>query len=389
MTPRLADRYIFKQLLDYFLMGVVVFTLVAFFSDTLLNLIREIQKYGIPFSTLSTIIGLQLPKSVALVLPPAAFLAVLMVFNQLNNHFEIISMRMNGISLWRLTVPALVLGLLCSGLTYLLSDYVVPWCNAKTDQIKKQVMQSGTLPAGSGSFMHRDYDEKHNLMRLVYISHYTGRKLSDSTVIDLSKPKVMQIVQSRSGFWHPGQGWEFINANVYLVSEDVRHSSAAHFSSLLHQGLMNSKKTEEKIQEEHRSEEQGIKVKTDSQSFAKVLSIIKKREALGKRVARSNYLDMWQKITWPLSCLVIILSAIPLSMSPPRTGSNRGFVFSLIVLFLMYMLRNVFIGMGQNFYNDLGGLLSMPVYLAIISWLPLLVLTLVGVLLIHRKSYVL
>src|SRR5688500_15269517 len=99
LSPKLVDRYIFKQMLDYFLLGVVVFTLIAFFSDTLLKFIREIQKYGIPFTTLLTLIGMQLPRSIALVLPASAFLAVLMVFNQLNNQFEIIAFRMNGISL--------------------------------------------------------------------------------------------------------------------------------------------------------------------------------------------------------------------------------------------------------------------------------------------------
>jgi len=114
----LMDRYILRQLLDFFLLGIVVFTLVAFFSDTLLKFIREIQKFGLPFGAILTLIGLQLPKSVALVIPPSCFFAALMVYTNLNNHFEIIAMRMNGISLWRLMQPAVLLGAFCSLLCF-------------------------------------------------------------------------------------------------------------------------------------------------------------------------------------------------------------------------------------------------------------------------------
>jgi lipopolysaccharide export system permease protein len=389
LAPRLVDRYILKQLLDYFLLGVVVFTLIAFFSDTLLKFIREIQKYGISFATMFTMIGLQLPRSVALVLPASAFLAVLMVFNQLNNQFEIIAFRMNGISLWRLMVPALVLGLFSSIFAYVLNDYVVPWCNIKTDQMKEQVMRSGSLPTNGNNFIYQTFDAQHNLIQLIYVGQYHGRELGDSTIIDLSKPNVMQVLQSQSGTWDPDQGWDLNNVNMYLVSKDRDHSSAGHLESLLVNGLLNNNKALEMERERAARIDKGIDINSDQQTFAQLWQTIHRREALGKSVKITNYLKLWDKITYPLSCLVIILSAVPLAITPPRQNSNRGFIFAIIILFLYYQLDSIFNSLGRFRFYDFGGLLTLPGYLTFLSWAPLIVMTAIGLILIRRKSQVL
>jgi len=386
LAPKLVDRYILKQLIDYFLLGVVVFTLIAFFSDTLLKFIREVQKYGIPFGTLLTMVGLQLPKSVALVLPASAFLAVLMVFNQLNNQFEVIAFRMNGISLWRLMVPPILLGLFCSGLAYSINDYIVPWCNVKTMQMKEQAIRNGSLPANGTSFMHKTFDEDHNLQQMIYISHYQGRNLGDSTIIDLSKPNVMQIFQSRSGTWDNASGWNLKNVNAYVVTKDKDQSSAGHLEAFTLRGLMKDEDKVSKREEAERRRAQGIDTNSDQQNFADLWSAIQKREALGKDVKNNTYLRLWAKLTWPLSCLVIILSAVPLSLTPPRQGSNRGFVYAIIILFLFYMLFNSFQSLGRFYYFDFGGMLSQPAYLALVSWMPILIMAVIGIILIQRKS---
>jgi lipopolysaccharide export system permease protein len=336
-------------------------------------------------------VGLQLPKSVAWVLPASGFLAVLMVFNNLNNQFEIISMRMNGISLWRLSVPALVLGIFCSGATYLLNDYIVPWCNERTVQMTRQLMQSGTLPPNGNSFMYKTYNDKHNLVQMIYVNHYEGRKLGDSTIIDLSKPQVMQVLQSRSGTWDPETGWALKNVNMYVVAKNVENSSAGHLGALQVAGLLNKdSEAEEKHLDELRRRKQGIGCNTDEMNFAALSRCIDKRIALGRPVKRSNYLDLWQKLTWPLGALVLILNAVPLAMSPPRKGSNRGFIFAIVILALYYQLFAVFQNIAKvQFFDFLSLGLPMPVHMALMSWLPFVVMALIGAWLMRRKSYVL
>ena len=45
----LLDKYILKQVIEMFLMGVCVFTSIIFASDTFITLIKQISLFGIPF----------------------------------------------------------------------------------------------------------------------------------------------------------------------------------------------------------------------------------------------------------------------------------------------------------------------------------------------------
>ena len=48
-NTKILDRYILKQVIEMFLMGVFVFTTIIFASDTFITLIKQIAKFGIPF----------------------------------------------------------------------------------------------------------------------------------------------------------------------------------------------------------------------------------------------------------------------------------------------------------------------------------------------------
>ena len=47
---KILDKYILKQVIEMFLMGVFVFTTIIFASDTFITLIKQIAKFGIPFN---------------------------------------------------------------------------------------------------------------------------------------------------------------------------------------------------------------------------------------------------------------------------------------------------------------------------------------------------
>ena len=52
----ILDKYILKQIIEMFLMGVCVFTSIIFASDTFITLIKQISLFGIPFKVALMII---------------------------------------------------------------------------------------------------------------------------------------------------------------------------------------------------------------------------------------------------------------------------------------------------------------------------------------------
>jgi lipopolysaccharide export system permease protein len=336
---------------------------------------------------LLTMIGLQLPRTIGMVLPAASFLAVLLVFSQLNGTFQITAMRMNGISLGRLMMPAIALGIMASGLAYGINDYVVPYCNQQTEALKLEALSQGKLPLGRDSFLFEDTDAQNNLRQLIYVAGYRGNQLQNNTIIDLTRPNVMQVIQSSAGQWFADR-WEFTNGNAYTVSNNSDLLVSNHLDHFTVRNLLNvGKATDEQVAQAD-EERQGLSARASQQPFAQLFNTIKKREALGLPVVKKTYLNLWEKLTLPLSCLVIILTAVPLALTHPRSASSRGFVFALGVLFLYYLLRSLCFALGQSGAFAVGGLALNYSYI-VAAWLPLGLTAVLGVALIRRKSSVL
>lgn len=387
-VSRVLDRYLFSQILDSLLIALTVFTLLVFFSDTFLDFIRDIQKYGIPLNSALLLIGLQLPKTITLIVPASAFLAVLLVYSNLNGKHEIMAMRMSGIPLMRLARPALLVGLLATVSTYLLGDFVVPLCNKLVDDIKTELLAHGTLPVGRQSVTFKDQTEDGQLRKMIYVSGYDGDKLGPSTIIDVSDPTVMQIVQSRGGRWTPTH-WEFHNANVYSIFRNKDTFSFNNSRVFRVKDLLNTSglQTNASQNAEQTLEEQ-LSLDSNEVDFATLAWRIGERERRGMIVNKGTYVRLWEKLVMPLSCLAMILVAIPLAITAPRQSGNRGIVFAIGALFLFYILRAVLVAIGRSGVVP-ETVIPLQITLAVVSWLPLLLIGGLGCWMLWRKRLIL
>ncbi len=361
----LLDRYFLKGLLDYWLLGIVVFTLVLLFSDALLDFMKDLQHYGISWDIALTLVGLQVPRIIALVIPMSSLLAVLSIYNNMNNHFELVALRMLGISLSRLARPALMLGLLGMVLTYLLHDYVVPQCNKYSRALKNYAVNQQNLPATQENFTYKQFDDKQQLKRLLYISQFQKNRLGYSTVVDLTNPETLQIIQARSGLWE-SENIHLENANVYTVTLNQKLSNTTHADHLTLQHFL-------------RPEVVVSQYKPSEQSFWELFHWIQQESRHGKTFSPTVYVTLWEKLVLPISTIPLVLIGVPLAISAPRRLGNLGFPIAIAVIFLYYVLRHV--------SAQLGGNSLVPPFMAAI--LPFCLMTLLMIFLFRLKERVL
>ncbi|GAB4356792.1 MAG: LPS export ABC transporter permease LptF [Kiloniellaceae bacterium] len=110
-------------------MATVFVTLALTFAIWLtqsLRLIDYIVNRGLPASTFLTFVGLLLPSFLGVVLPVAAFVAVLFVYHKLAMDSEMVVMRAAGLSQLQLARPALILAILVTLAVYAISLYFLP-----------------------------------------------------------------------------------------------------------------------------------------------------------------------------------------------------------------------------------------------------------------------
>lgn len=125
---RILPSYILRSHLVPFLLGFGVVTFI-FEMDVLFDYMDKLINFGVPVGVIAQIFGLSLGFIVALSVPCAVLVAVLMAFGRLSQDNEITALRASGVNVFRVILPVLAAsGLLAAGMM-LFNNYVYPEAN--------------------------------------------------------------------------------------------------------------------------------------------------------------------------------------------------------------------------------------------------------------------
>ena len=88
-------------------------------------------------------------------------------------------------------------------------------------------------------------------------------------------------------------------------------------------------------------------------------------------------LKYWDKLALPFTTIVLVLLGVPLAITPPRVRYNRGFLFSILIIFFYYLIRALSVSFGES--------AILTPFLA--TWMPNIILGILGFILFYRKAY--
>ena len=354
---KLLDKYILKQVIAVFIMGVLVFTSIIFASDTFITLIKQISKYGIPFKIAFMIIILHLPSVFVMTIPMGVLLSTVMTLNSLSLSSEITVMRACGIGLNRIAKPIFAFAIVMSMASFFINETIVPVMTKQSTDLALFAFGQKNIPEGKENFTFKEIKEGGTLKRLFYVGDCTDGVLHNITVLDASKNNSIQILQAREGKTSP-EGWKFQKGAIYTITGNGKTLDTTLFNdSTFTFGMDLSKEMNRNIASEH--------------NFLQLLKYISKENRPELRI------DLYDKIALPLTTVVLVLIGVPLAITPPRVRYNRGFLFSILIIFAYYLIRALSISFGE------AGTL-IPVLAA---FMPNIILTIAGVGLYYRKVY--
>lgn len=120
------DRYILRQLVAVTFLGVLSLTLLMLLGQLFKELHSLLVESGAPPSIVIDFILQVIPFSLTFSVPWGFLTAVLLVYGRLAADNELTSMRMAGLSLWRLSAPAIGMGIALSALCYYINIEIAP-----------------------------------------------------------------------------------------------------------------------------------------------------------------------------------------------------------------------------------------------------------------------
>ena len=359
---KLLDKYILKQVIAVFIMGVLVFTSIIFASDTFITLIKQISKYGIPFKIAFMIIILHLPSVFVMTIPMGVLLSTVMTLNSLSLSSEITVMRACGIGLNRIAKPIFAFAIVMSLASFFINETIVPIMTKQSTDLALFAFGQKNIPEGKQNFVFKETGEQGKLKRLFYVGYCEDKVLYNITVLDTSDDETIQVLQADEGKTSP-EGWEFEKGAVYTVGDKGKILNTTLFDhSVVKFGVDLSKELNKNVAKE--------------MNFSNLVKYINKN-TLDQNKRNEIVIELFDKIALPLTTLALVLIGVPLAITPPRVRYNRGFLFSILIIFAYYLIRALSISFGE------AG--ALHPFLA--AWMPNIVLTSLGVLLYYKKVY--
>lgn len=364
----ILDRYILLQVLEIFIMGIVIFTSIIFASDTFITLIKQITLYGIPFNIAMMIVLLNLPQVFVMAIPMSVLFSTVMTLNRLSLSSEITVMRACGIGINRIAKPIFIFAAAMSLLTFLINETIVPVTNSQSKTLAVWALGQKNIPNGKQNFTFKEIKQDENghkvMKRLFFVQKCEDNTLKNVSVVDFSDPKTIQVVQSQTGKTSPS-GWQFNRGAAYTMNKDEKVLNTTWFDQSVVDFGMDVK---DAMSDEEATQYNVIAL------WKYIENNAKKHDAKTHSIFK---IEFHNKFAFPFTTIVLVLLGVPLAITPPRVRYNRGFLFSILIIFLYYLLRALSLSFGEN--------MAVSPFLA--AWIPNFILIILGSILYYRKVY--
>jgi lipopolysaccharide export system permease protein len=195
----ILDRYLVKKFIFNLLFGIFAFVIVFLVID----LVENIDKFldlKVKFVTILIYYLYYIPYIVSLTLPMSMLLACLFALGSMSQHNEIIAQKSAGISLYRITLPLLVLALLISVLSGFFNEMVVPVTNqARLDIYRYDIKNN---PRSIGTKRNNIYiqDLKNRKVSIAYFNGNTKEALTVS-IQYFNGPLLVRRLDAKKMHW--------------------------------------------------------------------------------------------------------------------------------------------------------------------------------------------
>jgi lipopolysaccharide export system permease protein len=372
----LLDRWLLNELIGPLIFGVAAFTAVSLSVGAVFELVRRVAESGLPLDVALQVLLLELPSFLVLSFPMATLMATLLSYGKLSGNSELTALRSVGVPTWRMVVPALVLALAMTMLTFSFNEAVVPrtmfeakaTLNRAIGRAVAGEQKENVMYSKYGTIHYPDGSERRGLTHFFYAQRFNKGAMEDVTLLDLSRASQRVLLRASRARWSEADAqWEFLDGQVFIVpaGEDSASTSADFQRYLYPLGA-------EPIQAAQLPRDSNSLTIGQARTAERLL-----RESGDLQAARKMSVRIQEKFAFPAVCLVFGLMGSSLGARPQsRHSRSQGFGLTVLLIFGYYVLAFTFSSLGVK--GTLPPLVT--------AWLPVLIGLGVGGSLLRQAS---
>jgi LPS export ABC transporter permease LptG/LPS export ABC transporter permease LptF len=361
----LLDRYIVRELVLPFLLGLVIFTFLLMI-DPLAQYSEQLIAKGVSWGTVARVLGTLVPQALAVTIPISLLMAMLMAFGRFSADRESVAMQACGISIYRLLRPVLLVAAVAWAATSYIMFVAMPTANQTFREIVYGIVSARAENEIKPRVFFEDFPN-----RVLYVRDgQPAGGWRDVFLADTTHPEQPTVFMAKTG--------------RLVIDRDKRTVDL-----VLNQGARHTANLREPAKYEIAKFREFI-IGLDPNTVFPRIDVLKgdnemtitELEARATELRRQGLavhgplMAKHRKFAIPVACFVFALIGLGLGMTSGREGKLAAFVPGIAVVFGYYIIEYLGQAMAKG--------QVVPAWLA--SWTPDLVLGFAGLGLLYWRA---
>jgi LPS export ABC transporter permease LptF/LPS export ABC transporter permease LptG len=353
---RILTRYTLKEVTAHALIGVAIFTFVLFTRD-LGHILELVVRASAPLPSVAEIFFYTLPLAFEYTLPMSVLVGILIGLSRLAADSEITAMRASGMGVWSF-LRMLSLFVIVAWLLALANGlYIAPRSQAALGRLEDRLKGSQVSFEIQPRVFYEGFPKIVLYVQDVKSAQgaalWKGVFMADLT--DASDPKITLAEEGIVVSEGPDR------LHLHLIDGSSHETDPKNPN---HYQISTFQQTDIPI------ELPSAENKTDESRPATLMqtgALLAKARHVDAASARLYMIEFYRRFALPTACLVLALVGIPLGISSKKSGKSGGFVLTIVLVFVYYVISLVGISMARQGHVPpwLGAWLADFVFLAL------------------------
>ncbi|MGA2963825.1 MAG: LPS export ABC transporter permease LptF [Candidatus Korobacteraceae bacterium] len=348
---RIFTRYILSEVLSHAAIGVSLFTFVIFMR-LLDHILEMVVRNSAPLPSVAEIFFLTLPNAFTITLPMGVLIGILIGLSRLAADSEITAMRACGIGSGRFLRIISIFTVVAWVLAVVNSVWIAPASAAALDRLQDKLKTSQASFEVQPRVFYEDF--KNMVLYVQDVRGSSGAAVWKGVFLaDITDPSDPKITIAQNGIV-TNEGSDRIRLHLVNGSqqETPSHNPAEYSISTFAE-------TDLPVAVPPSNSQQPELVPVAAMTTAQLLWRADHPEKTPpprpgvspddpKVKSRWYRVEFHRRLALPTSCLVLALVGIPLGLSSKKGGKSTGFVLTIVLVFVYYLISLMGISFGRG-----------------------------------------
>jgi len=322
-SSHLFDRYLVREFLMYLGLGLGIGTALFVVVDLLQTLDRYLRTKP-PLVYILEHFVYRLPAALYEGLPVIVLVSTIFLFLALTRQHELTALKAAGVSLYRVSVPVLLLAFAVSLGSVVFQETLLPFLNSKGEEVDR-IKIRGELPRHLQRRTQIWYRSSESRFFRVDLLDPADRQMDGVMILEIDRNfRLLNRLDTARAYWTP-KGWEFERGWFREFGPDGGVESVPF--------VLTSLELPETLNDFIQ-----IQKPADTMSFRELRAYMAKLQESGHQVGK-YVVQLYSKLSFPLVHVIMALVAIPFALLWPRGGRIIGVALA-IALSMGYWVVN-------------------------------------------------